>query len=129
MPNVTSFNITFRTTSDDKDWNTQARFRVIVGGQDRATLFCCDQNRTIDNWQNNTTTSRLMTIVQTTSKAELQGAVFANAMTAVGNDTWVFIPTLTAKYNDGTSEEWTRPETTLISDNTEASINRSIPPA
>ena len=127
---VRSFNITFATTGDDKDWNTQLRVRLVVNGQDVASLFCCDQDHNIDNWKDHTTTDRTLILNnKNVTLAQLQNATLVIGMTAKGNDTWIFIPTLRAKFNDGNPPvEWTWGETSLVSNNTEASKTFPIPP-
>jgi hypothetical protein len=126
---VTSMTITFATTSDDKDWNSQVRDRVVLNGQDVATLFCCSSDRKSDHWLDHTGTSRQMTIISPISKSNLHGCTFVVGMTAVGRDNWNFIPTLAVTYSDGSKEQWTYPETFLSSDNNEDKRQYSIPPS
>jgi hypothetical protein len=117
--NVTAIKVTFKTTSDDKDWNSQVRDRVTLDGQDIATLFCCSADRHGDHWPDNGTTSAPMSIVKSVSKQDIHRASFVAGMTAVGHDKWNFIPTVTVTYSDGTHEQWTFAETFLSSNNNE----------
>jgi hypothetical protein len=114
---IKAIKVTFATTSDDKDWNTQVRDRIVLNGQDVATLFCCSADHNGDHWPDHGTTSAPMQIVNSVSKNDLHSATFVAGMTAVGHDTWIFIPTVTVTYSDGTEEQWTFPETTLSSNN------------
>ena len=117
MALATSIIVSFRTTGDDKDWDTQVRDRVVVNGADMATLFCCSADHESDHWIKGSTNARPMTIVQQIQKGSLQGGTFVLGEVANGHDQWIFIPTLTVNYDDGTKEEWTFQETTLTSDN------------
>lgn len=112
---VKSITVHFRTTSDDKDWNTQVRDRIVCQGQDFATLECCSADRRGDHWNNNSDTSAPMTIVRSFTKGQLRGCSFVFGMVPVGNDKWVVIPKLDVTYSDNSVEEWTFDETTLVS--------------
>jgi hypothetical protein len=125
---VTAIKISFKTTSDDKDWNTQVRDRLILNGKDVATLNCCSADRKGDLWHNNSNTSAPMTLVSTTlTKSDLQNCTLELGMVPVGNDKWVFVPTLTVTYSDGTNDQWTFQETTLVSNNTLIAAQYPIP--
>ncbi|MFZ0246012.1 hypothetical protein [Candidatus Binatus sp.] len=113
---VVTLQVTFHTTSDDKDGDTQVRDRVVSNGADAATLFCCSAGKhSADHWDNDSQNTRTMNMVQPLTKAQLQSAKFVAGSTANGNDKWVFVPTLTATYSDGTTQQWTFPETVLDS--------------
>ena len=47
---VKTIKITFAITSDDKDWNSQVRGRIVLNRQDIATLFCRSADRKGDHW-------------------------------------------------------------------------------
>ena len=105
---LTGAEIQFQTTNDDKDWNTQILARVVVDGNNAGTLQCCSSDRNIDHFNNNTTTSRALAMVGTppTKNAAQHGQLVIGEK-PVGNDTWVFIPTLTLTFSDGTSMQKT----------------------
>jgi hypothetical protein len=125
---VTAIKISFKTTSDDKDWNTQVRDRLILNGKDVATLNCCSADRHGDHWNNNSNTSAPMALIATTlKKSDLPNCTLELGMIPVGKDTWVFVPTLTVTYSDGTIDQWSFPETPLTSTNTLASVQYPIP--
>lgn len=111
---ATSINITFATTSDDKDYDTQVRDRIVSNGANMATLFCCSADRKSDHWNNGSTNTRPMNVLQTITKGSLPGMSFVLGEIPNGNDTWVFIPTLTVKYSDNSQDQWTFPEQVLV---------------
>lgn len=123
---LTKVTITYATTGDDKDWNTQVRDNITCNGLIVAQLNCCDQNQNMDHWNNNTTTSRDILSPQAVSKASLSGCTFNFGMVAVGNDTWKVIPTIQMFFDVGPSITQGFPEQWLISDNSLASVALAI---
>ncbi len=127
MPSAKTVTMKFVTTSDDKDWNTQVLDRLVVNGVDVATLSCCSADRNGDHWDNNSTHTAPMQIVQTINKGDLPGQTLVLGMLPVGNDRWIFIPTLIVQYDDNSTDEWTFQETTLVGDNNYVSTQYTIP--
>jgi len=106
--------IQFATTNDDKDWNTQIIARIVINGNDAGTLQCCSSDHNIDHFNNNTTTSRALTMVGTApTKDAAQHGLLVIGEKPVGNDTWVFNPTLILTFSDGTSIQKTFPQSIL----------------
>jgi hypothetical protein len=112
---VTSASITFGTTGDDKDFDTQVFARIVYGDHDAAILHCCAADRRGDHWNSGTSEMRPMNIIQRLSKSEMRHFRLIITSIANGNDRWMFIPTLTVTFSDGTKEQWTLAETTLNS--------------
>ena len=104
---ATKVTITFHTTDDDKDGDTQVQDRIMIGGNEVAELFCCSVHANGDTFGNNSVTSRDMQITQSFSKADLRsGASLVLGMTPHGNDNWHFVPSLDIQFSDGTSRHW-----------------------
>jgi hypothetical protein len=114
---ATKITLTFNTTGDDKDWNTEMRASFVCNNITIAQLDCCNQNHSMDHWDNNSTTSRDILNPQPFTKGSLAGCIYHLGIVAVGNDTWKVIPTVQVFYSDGTSVTQSWPETTLISSN------------
>jgi hypothetical protein len=114
-PTVSRIRVTFATTSDDKDWNTQVRDRIVCGGQDFARLECCSADRRGDHWDDGSTHTREMQILNAIPKATMPTCTFVVGSRATGNDNWRFIPSLQVEYSDGTTFNRTYPQTTLNS--------------
>jgi hypothetical protein len=110
---ATKVTLTFNTTSDDKDWNSEMRANIVCNGVTVAALNCCNQNRQMDNWGNNSTTSRDILSPQPFAKGSLAGCTFNLGIVPVGNDTWVVIPTVEVFYSDGTNETFSFKEQTI----------------
>jgi hypothetical protein len=127
---VKELDITFRTTGDDKDGDTQVRDRIVVNGTDYASLICCSAGKnSSDHWDDNSDQTRTMTIVKPITKVQLHSARFVVGSTANGNDCWIFVPTLKVTYQDNSSEQWTFAQTTLNSTNSSlVEVTYSIPP-
>lgn len=113
-PTATKVTLTFNTTSDDKDWNSEMRANIVCKGLTVAALNCCNQNRQMDNWGNNSTTSRDILSPQPFAKGSLPGCTFNLGIVPVGNDTWVVIPTVQVFYTDGTTETFSFSEQRII---------------
>ena len=118
---ATKITITYATTSDDKDWDTAVRDNIVCNGITVAELNCCNQNRQMDHWDNNSTTSRDILSPQPFQKGSLHGCTFNFGMIAAGKDTWNVVPQFQVFYNDGTNEIYTFPEVNLTSNNNLAS--------
>lgn len=106
---ITKATITFHTTSDDKDGDTQVRDRITCNGEDFLKLECCSagKNSKDDKWGDNSETSRDMSIVTPLTKAQLSGCSFVAGIASVGNDTWNAIYTLDLSLSDGSHMRYT----------------------
>jgi hypothetical protein len=114
-PTLKTVTITFQTTSNDKDWDTQVQDRIVCDGVDAAKLFCCSADRREDHWDNNSSKTRSMDVLQRPDKAKLLDCALVLGSQANRNDEWVFVPTLHIEYSDGSREDRTYPQTTLDS--------------
>jgi len=113
---IKSISIAFATTDDDKDWNSQVRDRIVCNNLNQATLNCCSADRNGDHWDNNSTHSAPMSlVVNNIQKGALNGCTIYFGMAPVGHDTWIFIPTLTVTYTDGSQNQQTFAKLTLAS--------------
>jgi hypothetical protein len=112
---ATKFTVTFRTSSNDKDYNTQVQDRIVCDNVNTAELFCCSADRREDHWDNGSTKARDMKLLQSIEKSKLLDCTFVLGSQADSNDEWVFVPTLHIEYSDGTKEDRTYNETTLNS--------------
>ena len=119
---VQKITITYATTGDDKDWNTQGRDNIVCNGVVMAELNCCDQDKNIDHWNDQSTTSRDMVHVQPFMKGALTGCTFNFGMVAKANDTWQVIPSITVFYRDGTNVSQTFDEKSLKSSSSLTSV-------
>lgn len=97
--------VTWRTTGDDKDWNTQPVINLYApGGLLIASLACCSSDRNNDKWSNGRSETRAMTIVfGTTNHGLKSGSIGAGIGKKVGNDNWDFNVTVTMNFADGVS--------------------------
>jgi hypothetical protein len=67
-----------------------------------------------------------MTLVTTIQKSALSNCTFVAGETPSGNDTWIFIPTVTVVYSDGTQAQQTFPQTVLVG-NSSVYVDKSYP--
>jgi hypothetical protein len=114
-PALKTVTITFQTTANDKDFNTQVQDRIVCDGVDSAKLFCCSADRRADHWDNNSSNTRSMDVLQRPDKTKLLGCTLVLGSQADSNDEWVFVPTLHIGYSDGSHEDRTYDQTTLNS--------------
>jgi len=114
---ITKATITFHTTSDDKDGDSQVRDRIVCNGQDFLKLECCSAGKhsASDHWGDNSTTSRDMSIVSPLDKARVTTCNFVAGLTAVGNDRWIAIYTLDLTFQDGSKAQYSFGEIPLNS--------------
>jgi len=114
---ITKAAITFHTTSDDKDGDSQVRDRITCNGQDYFQLFCCSSGRKgPDHWDNNSDETRTMDQVAALKVSDLSSCTFVAGLTAHGNDTWVAIYTLDLTLSDGTRMDYSLGEIWLDSE-------------
>ena len=115
---ITKASITFHTTSNDKDGDSQVRDRITCNGQDYFQLFCCSSGRKgPDHWGDNSDETRIMDKVSTLKVSELSNCTFVAGLTAKGNDTWIAIYTLDFTLSDGTRMDYSLGEIWLGSEN------------
>lgn len=114
---ITGAEITFNTTSDDKDWDTKPYADILLNGQVIASLDCCSSDKSGDHWNNGSSVSRGLIVNVKASKSDIlkDGVCVLGAQGGPhgqGNDTWKFNASLKIRYSDGTwsnhgSEGWT----------------------
>jgi len=117
--NVTKATITFHTTSDDKDGDSQIRDRIVCDNQDFLKLECCSAGKHSkdDHFDDGSTKSRDMRLITPLRKERLRSCSFVAGLTAKGNDRWIAIYTLDVTYQDGSREQFSFGEITLNSRN------------
>lgn len=114
---ITKASITFHTTSDDKDGDSQVRDRITCNGQDYFQLFCCSSGkRGPDHWDDNSDETRTMDKVSTLKVSDLSNCTFVAGLTAKGNDKWIAIYTLDFTLSDGTRMDYSLGEILLDSE-------------
>jgi hypothetical protein len=114
-PTLASATMTFDTTVDDKDYDTQVRDHIECDGKTVATLECCSADHQKDHWVRNTSESRDMTVLSKSVKRDqLDQCKLVIGIVANGDDNWVF-PKLRVTFVGGKTENWTFKETTLHS--------------
>jgi hypothetical protein len=124
---VTKMEITFATTADGKDGNTQVKDRVFLDGQDYATLECCSSGNSGDDvWNSGNTSTRPMSITKPMTKAQVRKAQIEFGMRPNGNDKWEFRPTLRVTYEYGPADQWTFDQFYLAADSVFTSRTFSI---
>lgn len=109
--------ITYATTSDDKEWNSQVLNSIVCNGKEIAVLNCCNQNEQTDHFGTHTKTTRDITDPQPVEKGSLNGCTFNLGMVPNGRDRWHVIPSMQAFYDDGTTQHWSFAEVYLSSNN------------
>jgi hypothetical protein len=114
-PTATKFTITFQTTSNDKDWNTQVRDRIVCSNENYARLECCSADRQKDHWNDGSSELRDMTVLKAVDKSAVGACTLIVGSRANGNDRWDFVPSLRITYSDGTTEDRTYSRTSLNS--------------
>jgi hypothetical protein len=115
---ITKASISFHTTSDDKDGDSQVRDRITCSGQDYFQLFCCSSGRKgPDHWDDNTDETRTMDLIATLKVSDLSSCAFVAGLTAKGNDKWIAIYTIDFTLSDGTRMDYSLGEIWLDSEN------------
>lgn len=108
MPKLVSLEYKFKTTTEDKDWNSQVGVRVFANdGQQLGERFCCSSDRDRDVWPEGHETA-FMPIEAVTRVASdlLPRGTFRILFKAVGNDKWAFNASLRATFDDGSTKTW-----------------------
>lgn len=87
---LTSMRVTWRTTGDDKDWNTQPVIDVFDRvGRHVGHIDCCSAARNNDKWENGRTETRNLNIlIGGLKKEDLSNGRFSAGRNPVGNDDW-----------------------------------------
>jgi hypothetical protein len=92
----------WRTTGEDKDWNTQPVVDVTdKTGRHVAHVDCCSADRNGDKWSNGQTTSAKMKIVNAFTADDVQHGSIAARRIAHGKDEWDYNLTVEFTFNDG----------------------------
>lgn len=106
-PTIISAEITFNTTGDDKDWDTEPFADIYIDGRTIALLGCCSSDRKADKWGGGSVTKSLQ-IKENASKIDIltKGICVLGAQGGPhgqGNDTWKFNASLKINYSNNTS--------------------------
>lgn len=99
---ITAAAITFHTTGEGKDGDSQVRDPITLNGQDYFQLFCCSSgNHGGDLWNGNSDNTRSMDLISPMTVDSLTNSTFVAGLTANGNDEWHAIYTLYLTLSDG----------------------------
>jgi hypothetical protein len=113
---ITAAAITFHTTGEGKDGNSQVRDRITRNGQDYFQLFCCSSgNHGSDVWNTGDESTQNMNRVGPITVDELAASTFVAGLTANGNDEWHAIYTLNLTLDDGSKMSYSLGELWLNS--------------
>lgn len=125
---VKSVIVSFATTGDDKDGDTQVINTISINDKIYWRLECCSAGKnSADKWKSGTTNERAMTPVAPMTRAELAAATIEFGMRPNGGDTWEFKPTLKVTYDVGQPEEFAYEQFHLRSDNSYTNRKFGIP--
>lgn len=105
---VNAARVTWRTTGDDKDWDTQPRVDVFdTNGRLVAHIDCCSGDRNGDHWTNGRVETRNMSMVvsplQLTAMAH---GNFTSIRVPVGNDDWDYTAIVELILSDGSTKQF-----------------------
>lgn len=101
--------VTWTTTGDDKDWNTQPVVEVYDRtGRHVGHVDCCSSDKNGDHWTNGMVTSDdLRILVGGLTNADLSQGRFSAIRIPVGNDDWDYTATVEFDWVDGTKSTYT----------------------
>lgn len=106
-PTLASMTYQFKTTTNDKDWDTAVAVHVICNNHDVAYRECCGADRRADHWDNDSHSQILdLPLTEMPTKNVLDACTFRVTARARGNDEWHFEAYLFSKYNDGSKRDW-----------------------
>jgi hypothetical protein len=97
--------VTFFTTSENKDKDTQVEARIIVNKHDVASLKGWDNMDWPTSFDPNYWWN--LNVIERPTKESLNLGAFHVTATANGNDHWKFTAKLKATFSDDTKREWT----------------------
>jgi len=105
---VSSATYGFRTTANDKDYDSQTGVEIICNGHNVAQDFAHSADRNSDHWNNNSDNGPwpLNFSDKTVTKGELRNCAYRVSLTANGNDEWVGNGKLSISFSDGTTWTW-----------------------
>ena len=100
---VTAMQVEWRTTGDNKDWNTQAVVDVNdATGRHIAHIDCCSADRNGDQWNAGSDQTRNLTIlVPGLTLDQLAHGSFTGIRNPHGNDDWDYTATIWVITSDG----------------------------
>lgn len=101
-PRLTGAKVTWKTTGDDKDWDTQPVVDVYDNsGRHIAHIDCCSADRNSDKWSNGQSTTRDLEIKAPGTKlSEVSHGRFKAMRNPVGNDDWDYTATVELLFSD-----------------------------
>lgn len=104
---VTGARVTWTTTGDDKDWNTQAVVNVYdKNGQQVAHIDCCSSDKNHDHWTGGSET-RQLNVTHSPTNWSLEHGNFRAERNPQGNDDWDYTATVEIFFADGNSKTFT----------------------
>jgi hypothetical protein len=100
--------VTWTTTGDDKDWNSQPVVDVYDRtGRHVGHVDCCSADRNGDHWTNGMVTSDdLQILIGGLTNADLSQGRFNARRNAVGNDDWDYTATIEFDWLDGSKSTY-----------------------
>nr|WP_240980386.1 thiol-activated cytolysin family protein [Ramlibacter agri] len=103
---LTSARVTWTTTGDDKDWDTQAVVDVFdKDGTNVAHVACCSSDKNSDHWTGGAQT-RQLTLLRGADNMSLQHGNFRAYRNPHGTDDWDYQATVELFFADGTSKTY-----------------------
>jgi hypothetical protein len=100
---LTSIKVTWRTTGDNKDWDTQPVISVFdKTGRNIGNLGCCSADRNNDEWNNGRVETRdIPIIVSGLTIEDLSSGHFSAGRNPNGNDDWDYDANVQFSFSNG----------------------------
>lgn len=115
-PKLTKMSYSFRTTTNDKDWDTRVGAEVVCNGHDVAQRFDFNHDKNADHWGDPSDNGPWeLPISEQPTKQTLNECQYRVSAEAKCNDRWDFNAMLHADFSDGTQRNWTFLNKTLDS--------------
>jgi Thiol-activated cytolysin len=100
--NLSSMRVTWVTTGDNKDWNTQPIVDVYdKNGNHVGHIDCCSSDRNSDDWHQGRSETRNMQISGSPTNSDLAKGRFSFSRIPHRNDEWDYNATVEFNYADG----------------------------
>jgi hypothetical protein len=105
---LTTIRVTWTTTGDGKDWNTQPVIEVFdLAGRKVGHIDCCSGDRNGDKWDGGRVETRNLQILASATNVDLGSGRFTAIRNPVGNDDWDYTATVELNFADGTRQTHT----------------------
>ena len=101
---LTAIRVTWTTTGDDKNWNTQPVVEVFDGaGRKVGHIDCCSGDRNSDKWDSGRVETRNLQVLGSATNLDVgvKGR-FTAIRNPVGNDDWDYSASIELDFADGT---------------------------